>query len=117
VRQIASTAYYGGLKQCFMVRSYTLGESGYLTWPPIDREEVLVGLCNQQLRLRYPTRNKKVHYLTGASSDLNALGALLICGLIPVGIFSDKLEEEMPEHKQAADILRLWGRIQQENQQ
>lgn len=117
-KQIARTAYYGSdIKQCFTVAEHPTDSNGRLLWPPQDEREVLLGMCAGQLRIRYPTRHKKVHYLEEASNDLKCLGVLLIGGLVPAGVFADALGDSMPVHKQAADILRLWGQVRQENQQ
>jgi len=70
---------------------------------------VLVGLKNKTLRLRYPQGSSSpLIYLKKATEDLKVLAALLISGLAPAGVFADKLQEEFPQHEEAANILREW---------
>lgn len=73
------------------------------------RREVLLGLKGTRLRLRYPQGTVgRVYYLDSASTDLKTLAALAIAELLDLSIFADKLQEEFPEHEEAAIILREW---------
>ena len=72
-------------------------------------KSVLVGIGSKGMRIRYPQGVKSsIKYLKTASDDLKSLAALLIVELIPGGIFADKLQEEFPEHEEAANIIRDW---------
>lgn len=52
--------------------------------------------------------------LANASTDLKVLTVCAITGLAPVSILADKLEEEYPDLKDAADHLREWERLARE---
>jgi hypothetical protein len=72
-------------------------------------KSVLVGVNERGLRIRYPRGTKsKLIYLKEATNDLKSLAALCIVELVPGGIFADKLQEEFPEHEEAANIIRDW---------
>jgi len=67
------------------------------------------------LRIRTPKDGKlDTKYLKKATQDLISLSALLIAGLVPVGVFADKLQEEFPQYEEASNILREWERIKNE---
>lgn len=77
--------------------------------------EVLVGISHTRIRLRYPNgTDSRVQYVDRASNELKSLVALWVCDLVPAGVLADRLEEEAPEHQPAADLLRKWERIKQQ---
>jgi hypothetical protein len=70
---------------------------------------VLIGLRNQRIRIRYPKYTlSKVQYVDEASNDLKILALLWIGRLVSSGVLADKLEEECPQHAEAAQILRTF---------
>lgn len=76
------------------------------------RREVLIGMDEGVVRLRYPDGSySRVQYLEGAGNDLLCLCALFICGLVPPEVLADKLQEDFPEHEEAAAILREYSNV------
>ncbi len=78
-------------------------------------EEVLVGLSNREVRMRYPKRTGRVRYPESPTSDFLSMTALFITGLIPVGVWADALEESYPGQNDIANFIRKWDT--QEKQQ
>lgn len=98
-------------KRVYTIRTYSPDHH----WTNVGNlEQCLVGLKDRTPRIRYPTTNSKVRYLTEATTELKHLTACVITKLVPVGIFADKLEEEYPDLKEAADHLREWERLARE---
>lgn len=74
-----------------------------------ERRGILVGVNNGRIRLRYPYDTlSKVQYVDEASNDLKILTLLWIGRLVSSGVLADKLEEECPQHAEAAQILRTF---------
>lgn len=101
------------LRQCYSITEYPVYDhvDGTTRWNYDDAtvREVLIGLNNLKLRLRYPYgSNSKVQYLPDATTELKSLAVLCIAGLVPTSIFADALQEAYPQHEQAATILREW---------
>jgi hypothetical protein len=119
MKQYAATNYSSlDFKQCYTVNTFhRMQDNGYPEWRSRTIQEVLVGIDRNGLRLRYPTRHKKVQRLRDASTDLKSLAALTIVGLVPLGVLADRLEEEFPQHSEAANLLREWERVKREDDQ
>jgi len=95
-----------GLSESDIKQEFVIYDAGY------HRQSTLVGIGKRGLRIRYPNgTDSKINFLTNATQDLNSLGALLITGLVPAGVFADKLQEEFPQHEEAANLLREWEQI------
>lgn len=74
-----------------------------------------ISVNGDSLRLVYPDpKHTEGYRLTTASTELKSLCALFFCNLAPAGVVADLLEEEFEEHKEAADILRLYEKVKQE---
>ncbi len=119
----ARTRYYGtNIKQSFCITTYTQEleyptGGKYWDWNTALKEQVLVGMSNGELRLRYPNASRSgVKRLSEATTELKSLAALLICNLVPAGVFADALEESFPQHQQAAQILRKYQQTKETQQ-
>lgn len=75
----------------------------------------LLGVKDQDLRIRFPTNYSGPRWLEEATTELKHLVVCAIAGLVPLGIMADKLEEEYPDLKEAADHLREWERLARES--
>jgi hypothetical protein len=76
---------------------------------------LLIGINAGRIRLRYPDGTDfRINYLHNPSETLQHLVALWVCHLLPGGVLADCLEESFPDHTQAANFLREWEQVKQQ---